>query len=170
MSVASSHVLALAAVLRVAPAWAAGARGSARVPVDAHHGVLDAVGGEGALLVREGERSGEGLRQRFERLAVALHLPGVQLLEVVLPVILIWPYPDSLAVFDIHKALAAASQQTSHGEVLDRDLVDADVYPLSFLVCHRDHHPFGVDWTERQPAAGRSRTPWRAVSAGVQPK
>ena len=92
-------VLADAAVLRVAAAWAGGAGGPARVPVHAFEGIEYAVGRVDAVLVGQGERGDEGLHAGFEHLAPRLHAPG---LHVVLPVEVEGADADDLAVLDVH--------------------------------------------------------------------
>ena len=102
--------LAHAAVLRVALAVG--------VEVDAHHRVADAGGRIDALLVGEAVRRDQGLHAGLERAATHLHLPGIEIRLLVLPVVVHRADADDLAVLHVHHRCV--------GAVL-RDAAEADV-------------------------------------------
>ena len=67
------------------------------------------------------------------------HLPGVELLGIVLPVVVERSDPDGLAVLDVDDALAAAAEQAAQSQSFDHGLVRSRRRPARVL--HRSSEP-----------------------------
>ena len=150
-----ADVLALAAVLRVPLAVG--------IPVDALERVLDAVGGVGALLVGGHVRRGARPHARFQRLAVALELPGAEACAVVLPVEVERPDAHDLAVLDVDHDLAGAAEETALRQGPDDGLVGGHVHFLPRIVTHLNRCPFAIG----EVPSRRAAVSWIRTTAGM---
>jgi len=142
-----ADVLALAAVLRVPL--------SLGIPVNPLHWVLDAVRGEGALLIGERERRGQGLHQWRQRLAIARQRPRPETRAVILPVIVERPDAHDLAVLQVEGAFAASAQHPAQGKCPHDGIIRFHVR-LAFFISH--FALYSSRWLVRHPATEMAET------------
>jgi hypothetical protein len=89
---------------------------SARVPVNPLQRIFYAVGRVGPLFVSQREGTGQGFRSRFNRFAIPGKLPGINLAEIVFPIIVERSDANYLTLFNIHKTGCPAAYQTPEGQ------------------------------------------------------
>ena len=123
-----AHVLARAPVLGVAPAGADGPRRPSRVPVHALERIAHPVLGVDPLLVGLADGAQRGAQGRIERLSLRLHLPGVEVLLVVLRLVVEGPDPRDPAVLDVHEGGGTGISRSDEARAPDDLLVRSDVH------------------------------------------